>query len=76
MWMNITDPILIFRYFLLLLPSMIWDILSFRKYKFVGFFMAVPKIAEVVRERNRRKLLFTQTDRHIIAKVRYCISLG
>ena len=70
MWVNITDPILIFRYFLLLLPSMIWDILSFRKYKFVGFFMALPKIAEVVRERSRRRLVCTRSDRSIIEKVR------
>ena len=70
MWVNITDPILIFRYFLLLLPSMIWDILSFRKYKFVGFFMALPKIAEVVRERSRRRPTCTLSDRSIIKKVR------
>lgn len=70
MWVNITDPVLIIRYFLFLLPSLVWDVLSFRKYKLVGMFMALPRIAEVLRERISRRSTFTQSDRSIMAKVR------
>jgi GT2 family glycosyltransferase len=70
MWVNITDPVLIVRYFFFLLPSLVWDVLSFRKYKLVGMFMALPMIAEVLRERRRRRSTFTQSDRSIMAKVR------
>ncbi|HIJ88084.1 MAG TPA: glycosyltransferase family 2 protein [Desulfuromonadales bacterium] len=69
MWVNITDTWLIWRYFLCLVPSLLWDILSFRKYKFVGMFMALPRIAEVLRERANRRPTFTQSDRSIMAKV-------
>jgi GT2 family glycosyltransferase len=70
LWVNITDPVLVVNYFLWLLPSLLWDILAFRKYKLVGMFMALQRIAAVTRERSRRRLTFTRTDRAIISMVR------
>ncbi|WP_298432766.1 glycosyltransferase family 2 protein [Geobacter sp.] len=70
MWVNITDPVLIFRYFLFLLPSLVWDVLSFRKYKLVGMFMALERLATIVRERRRRRPTFSRRDGTIIASVR------
>lgn len=70
MWVNVTDPLLIFRYFLFLLPSLVWDILSFRKYKLVGTFMAIPRIPALLQERRRRRPGFTRKDKTIIELVR------
>lgn len=69
LWINITDRWLIVRYFLMLIPSLLWDIIKFRKYKFVGMFLALAKLADVVRER-RRRALFAVSDSAIIQRVR------
>lgn len=70
MWLNVTDPLLVVRYFLFLLPSLLWDVLSFRKYKLVGMFMALPKLPEILRERRRRRQGFACSDRVVIEQVR------
>jgi len=70
LWLNITDRWLIFRYFLCLLPSLVWDLVKFRKYKFIGMFMALAKIPEIIRERRRRRVFAVVSDRLIIQTVR------
>jgi len=70
LWINITDRRLIIRYFLCLLPSLLWDIIKFRKYKFVGMFMAFCRIPEVIRERRRRRVFAVVSDRLVIKAVR------
>jgi len=70
LWINITDRWLTGRYFLCLLPSLLWDIVKFRKYKFVGMFMALTRLPEIIKERKRRKAHMLCTDSEIIARVR------
>lgn len=70
LWANITDPLLVIRYFLCLIPSLLWDLLSFRKYKLVGMFMALTRLPGALRERKERKPHFVQADREIIRRVR------
>ena len=70
LWANITDPLLVLRYFLCLIPSLVWDVVSFRKYKFVGMFMALERISEVMRERKARKPHAVRSDREIIRCVK------
>ena len=69
MWLNVTDPFLVIRYFLLLLPSLVGDILSFRKYKLVGMFMAIPRIPALLQERRRRRQDFCVRDATVIELV-------
>lgn len=69
MWLNITGRGLIFRYFLLLLPSLLFDIVSFRKYKFIGTFMALKKVPEIIAGRQKRLLLAKMKDRDVISIV-------
>ncbi len=69
LWLNITDPRLIVRYFLMLPFSMIYDIFAFRKYKFAGFFMAIPYLPRIAAGRRGRKALFRLTDREVIAMI-------
>jgi GT2 family glycosyltransferase len=69
LWLNITDSRLIRRYWLCLLPSLLWDIISFRKYKFVGTFMALPRLGEVIRKRHERVALSTVSDSEIIERI-------
>jgi hypothetical protein len=66
LWLNITDLALIARYFVLLPFSMLYDIFAFRKYKFVGFFMAMRHLPEIVDGRKKRKGLFKVTDKEVI----------
>lgn len=70
LWINITDNWLIYRYFICLIPSLLWDIINFRKYKFVGTFMALTKISEISRERKLRKSKLMVSDGKIIDIVR------
>ena len=69
-WANITDPLLVLGYFLCLIPSLARDVVSFRKYKFVGMFMALERISEVMRERKTRKPHAFRSDREIIRCVK------
>jgi len=66
LWLNITDFPLIARYFALLPFSMLYDIFTFRKYKFVGFFMAVRHLSKIAEGRRKRKGLFKVTDKEAI----------
>lgn len=70
LWANVTDPPLVIRYFLCLIPSLLWDVVSFRKYKLVGMFLALPRLPGALRERRRRKSLAVQRDRDIIRRVK------
>lgn len=70
MWLNVTDPFLVFRYVLFLPFSLLWDLLSFRKYKFIGFFWALAKLPEVLRERWVRRKVSVSRDKVIISLVR------
>ena len=70
LWLNVTDSLLVARYFLCLIPSLLWDILSFRKYKLVGMFMALPRLPDILKERRIRKAQFTKTDREILELVK------
>jgi len=69
LWLNITDKKLIFLYFLFFIPSLIWDIVSFRKYKFIGTFNALKYLPEIVKARKKRKTLFVLRDADVIVKI-------
>ena len=69
LWLNITDPILIARYFVCLPFSFLYDIIGFRKYKFVGFFTALRYMSSVPAGRRNRKAHARVTDREVIRKV-------
>jgi len=71
MWLNVTDPFLVIRYVLFLPFSLLWDLLSFRKYKLIGFFWALPRIPEILRERWTRRKVSVSRDRDIINRVRH-----
>ena len=71
MWLNITDCYLVWRYWLCFLPSLLWDIASFRKYKFVGTFMALPRFFEIMVKRSARRRHARTCDRDIINLVSY-----
>ena len=66
LWLNITDLPLIASYFVLLPFSMLYDIFAFRKYKFVGFFMAMRHLSKIAVGRRKRKGLFKVTDKEVI----------
>ncbi|MDD2365353.1 MAG: glycosyltransferase [Desulfuromonadaceae bacterium] len=66
LWMNITDSKLVWRYWFYIIPSLLFDIINFRKYKFVGTFMALPKLKEVIRKRHERKVHSKISDAEII----------
>ena len=68
-WLNVTDPWLIVRYFLCLPFSMLYDIVAFRKYKFVGFFLALRHLPQIPAGRRKRKLLFRRRDRDVFPLV-------
>jgi GT2 family glycosyltransferase len=70
LWANVTDTWLVLRYFLCLAPSLVWDLLSFRKYKLVGMFLALARISEAMRERRARRPHAARSDREIIRCVR------
>lgn len=65
LWLNITDRSLILRYFLCLPFSMLYDIVSFRKYKFAGFFMALGYLPVIAEKRRKRKSYFRVADRGV-----------
>ena len=69
LWLNITDPLLIARYFLCLPFSLLYDIIGFRKYKFVGFFSALRYLPRIPGGRRSRKAQFRVSDREVIEKV-------
>ena len=69
LWLNITDPLLIGRYFLCLPFSLLYDIVGFRKYKFVGFFRALGYLPRIPGGRRSRKALFRVSDREVIRRV-------
>lgn len=69
MWLNVTDPLLVFRYALFLPFSLLWDLLSFRKYKLVGFFWALAKLPTIIQERRIRRKAFVISDRDVISLV-------
>lgn len=71
LWINITDNTLVLRYLLFLIPSLLWDIVSFRKYKFVGMFMALVKLNDVLIERRKRYPAMVVPDSKVIEKVIY-----
>ena len=71
LWMNITDSKLVWRYWICFLPSLLWDIINFRKYKFIGTFLALPRLGEVLRKRRARKTFFTVTDAEIIKYISF-----
>lgn len=70
MWLNVTDPDLVLRYVLFLPFSLLWDLLSFRKYKFVGFFWALAKLPEILQERWVRRRVSVSSDRDVINLIR------
>ena len=69
LWLNITDPWLVLRYFLCLPFSLCYDIIGFRKYKFVGFFRALRYLPAIPDGRKRRKAHFRVSDREVIEKI-------
>ena len=69
LWLNITDPLLIARYFLCLPISLLYDIVGFRKYKFVGFFRALRYLPAIPAGRRKRKARFRVSDRDVIRTV-------
>lgn len=71
LWLNISDPILIARYFLFLPFSLLYDIVSFRKYKFIGFFWALAYLPRVPGLRRNRRKNFRISDHKVIESVRW-----
>jgi len=71
LWANVTDRRLALRYFLCLLPSLAWDVVSFRKYKLWGMFLALGRLPDALRERRRRKPFAVRPDGEIIRLVRW-----
>jgi len=69
LWLNITDPYLIIRYALFLPLSMLYDIITFRKYKFVGFFRALRYLPRLPALRKKRKAYFKVTDREVFTSI-------
>lgn len=69
LWLNITDRSLVLRYFLCLPFSMLYDIVSFRKYKFVGFFWALRYLTRIPALRERRKSVFRVSDRAVFRSI-------
>jgi GT2 family glycosyltransferase len=70
LWLNITDPDLIVRYLLFLPFSLAYDIVTFRKYKFVGFFWALKYLPRIAAGRRKRKTYFRVKDRDVIDEIR------
>jgi GT2 family glycosyltransferase len=70
LWLNVTDPFLIVRYFLALPFSFLADVAGFRKYKFIGFFRALAYLQRLPELRRQRKKLFRLSDRQVIAQIR------
>ena len=60
LWLNISDQKLIFLYILFFIPSLIWDILTFRKYKFIGTFMAFRILPEIFRSEKTKGFIQSQ----------------
>jgi len=69
LWLNVTDPWLIVRYFLCLPFSMLYDIVAFRKYKFAGFFLALRYLPRIPAGRRKRKALFRIRDRDVFLRL-------
>ena len=69
LWLNITDSSLIARYFLFLPFSLMYDVMAFRKYKFVGFFWALKYLPLVPTARRKRKGYFRVTDREVFRMI-------
>ena len=70
MWLNITDIKLIVRYFLFLPLSFLKDIVTGRKYKFVGFFWALKFLPLIPGLRNKRKQYFRLRDEEVFRLIR------
>ena len=69
LWLNVTDPWLIARYFLCLPLSLLYDVVAFRKYKFVGFFRALAYLPRIVAGRRRRRALARVGDRAVFREI-------
>jgi GT2 family glycosyltransferase len=69
LWLNVTDSLLVWRYWLCFLPSLLWDIINFRKYKFIGTFMALPRFFELMKKRAERSKHTKVCDRDIISLI-------
>lgn len=65
LWLNVTDRSLIFRYFLCLPFSLFYDVVAFRKYKFVGFFRALAYLKQIPSLRRQRQSYFRVTDQEV-----------
>ncbi len=48
---------------------MLYDIIAFRKYKFVGFFMALKYLPLIPALRRKRKEYFAVRDKEVIGKI-------
>jgi GT2 family glycosyltransferase len=66
LWLNVTDAELIARYFLALPFSLLYDVVTFRKYKFVGFFRALAYLPQIPALRKRRREYFRVSDREVL----------
>jgi GT2 family glycosyltransferase len=69
LWLNVTDPWLVARYFLCLPFSLLYDVVAFRKYKFVGFFRALAYLPRIPAGRRRRRALLRLSDREVFRRI-------
>ncbi len=69
LWLNITDVSMITRYFLFLPFSLLYDLVAFRKYKFLGFFSAMVYLPRIMELRTKRKKLFKVRDRDVLMTI-------
>jgi GT2 family glycosyltransferase len=69
LWLNITDRSLILRYFAFLPFSLLYDLVAFRKYKFVGFFRALAYLGMIPVRRRQRQQYFRVTDQEVFRHI-------
>lgn len=69
LWLNITDPLLVLRYLLFLPFSLLYDVIAFRKYKFVGFFRSLAYLTRLPALRRQRRKYFTITDAEVLERI-------
>lgn len=64
-WKNITDPILLFKHFIFLVPRLFYGLFSFKTEIPAGFFKAIPLIPNIIKKRKLEKKYFVIPDRKL-----------
>ncbi|MDD5194091.1 MAG: glycosyltransferase family 2 protein [Candidatus Omnitrophica bacterium] len=67
MWKNITDPAILAKHFLLLIPRFGYALLTFKIEIIAGFFQALGKIRLILQKRKTARKNFLLKDREVFA---------